>query len=72
MTKVEFFLVINSDGDVELGTDRDETIGNSIDNYGQMVVRVIKFNAEVSLPEDEEVDVTVPETAGEKTTATTA
>jgi hypothetical protein len=69
----EIFLIVDSNGDGALGLGYDHATEN-YDNEvgGGSGRRIIKINAKVALPEDAEIDITVPDTAGDRIEAEVA
>jgi hypothetical protein len=62
--------IVDCNGDWAIGSDYDTAVENYDNEVGGGATRrVINLKVNVTLPEDGEVSVNVPDTAGEKITA---
>jgi hypothetical protein len=64
---VEICVCMNEDGDYEVATDQDTADERMTENIGGFVRRFVKITARMSKPKAEEVEVDVPDEAGETT-----
>lgn len=63
---IDVFIAMDSDGDYRTGVDMDEAIQDYVDNIGgNLPLRVVKLNVTMAKPDVTEVDVKVPDAAGE-------
>ncbi len=60
------WLSVNEDGDAAVSMDgADEARESLVDDYGGNVIHIVKLDVTMALPEVEDVEVDVPDEAGE-------
>jgi hypothetical protein len=64
MTSIEVWIVMNEDGDYEVGKDEDDAVERFEDDVGGSFRRVVKINVTMGPPEPQVANVTVPGEAG--------
>jgi hypothetical protein len=67
MNKREFeiYLAVNDDGDAAVSLEDGSTARETlIDDYGGAAIRTVKLSVTMAIPEIEELDVEVADTAG--------
>lgn len=69
---LEVFLAVDPDGDWRAGDDAANAVDTYNEAYAAAHLRVVKLNVTLTLPEPTEVDVTVPDEAGQTVTAEVA
>lgn len=63
--EIEVWIVMDSDGDYAVGADRDNAIENFENEIGNPAgARIVCLRTKMAAPEESEIDVEVPDTAG--------
>jgi len=62
---LEVFLAVDADGDWYAGGEAETAVDNYNDNYSSQILRVVKINVTLTLPEVQEASVTIPDDAGQ-------
>jgi hypothetical protein len=65
--KCELWIAINEDGDYVVVTDENEALECLAESRGGYTARVVKITALVQPPKIDEIEVDVPDEAGETT-----
>jgi hypothetical protein len=63
--KIEVWIAMNEDGDYVVGTDENEASERFDEQIGGFARRVAKLNVKMAPPVIEEIEVDIPDTAGE-------
>lgn len=73
MQNVEVWLIMDENGDYAAGEDRDTTVERFEENVGSAAgARIVKLNVTMAPPKETEVDVKVPDEAGDTVEAAVA
>lgn len=63
--EIELFIAMNEEGDWIVETDESEALSNLAENQGGYHGRVVKLKVKMTPPKCAEIEVAVPEEAGE-------
>jgi hypothetical protein len=64
MTTIEVWIVMNEDGEYEVGKDEDDAVERFEDDVGGSFRRVVKINVTMGPPEPQVANVTIPGETG--------
>ena len=71
LVTVDVFVAMDSDGNIQVGTDMDEATERYNDHHGLVSpIRIVKLAVTMRPPEVTEASVTVPDEAGQQVAAT--
>jgi hypothetical protein len=68
MENVEIWICMNEEGEYEIGTSSEDAATNLLENHGAFAMRTVCMNVMMAKPELQEIEVTVPDEAGDTVT----